>query len=249
MTNLSDRRYHPEWLTTVPIAHRGLHGDGRPENSLPAFEAAAAAGFAIELDVRLTADRRLVVIHEPDTGRMTGRKLRISDTSYAELTQMKLAGSEHTVPLFSDVLAMVAGRVPILIEVKTGSDPRLLGPVLCRILAGYGGEVAVASFDPRVVGWLRQHAPNIPRGQHAGSMPEKRTIPAGLRQLLRIMPLNYLTRPQFIVFDVRDFPDRALAWWAKQLGVPVVLWTIRVDNTLKQARAHGHNIIFEHITP
>jgi glycerophosphoryl diester phosphodiesterase len=138
----------PHWLTHAPIAHRGLHAahDGRPENSLAAFEHACALGFPAELDVRLTRDREVVVFHDRALRRLTGAAGRVEDRTLAEIRGLRLHGSREPVPLLREVLDLVHGRVPLLVELK----PTLLWPALERAatqaLNGYAGEVAVQTF-------------------------------------------------------------------------------------------------------
>ncbi len=242
------RSYNPIWLQTQPIAHRGLHGLDVPEDSLAACLAAADAGYAIELDVRLTSDNQIIVNHDTTTGRLSGTNRKIKHATAAELTAMPLAGTGQTIPLLSDVLEAVAGRVPIDIEIKHSISPRIIGPKLLDLLANYPGEVVVDSFDPRIVHWFRRHAPNLPCGQIAGSLPEK-SAPRWTTALLRAMLLNFWTRPQFIKFDVRDYPNRMLSFWQQRLHVPVILWTVRTPDQLALARRDNHNVVFEHLHP
>jgi len=219
------RSYNPIWVQTLPIAHRGLHGPGAPENSLAAFAAAATAGYAIELDVHLL-NGQLVVAHDaPD------------------------AKTAAALPTLTEVLKIVAGRVPIDIEIKWPSTIAELGPVLLALLENHPGEIVVTSFDPRILIWLKRHAPQLPRGQLASSLPNKPRWPRILRFLLRSMPLNLLARPQFIVYDQRDYPSRTLSFWQHHLKIPVVLGTITTEQQLATARRYGCNVIFDHIRP
>jgi len=240
--------YNPIWITTRPIAHRGLHGPGVPEDSQAAFGAAAAAGYAIELDIRMTADNQLIVNHDPTTGRLSGTNTSIKTTSAAELASLRLSGTAQSIPLLDDVLKLINGRVPLAIEIKHSIPPRAIGPLLMELLNTYPGEVSVASFDPRIVAWFRLHAPHIPRGQIASSLPEK-SQPRWIRHIFRAMPLNFWSRPQFIAFDIRDYPNRALSFWQRRLHAPVVLWTVENDEQLATARQAGCNVVFEHIRP
>lgn len=227
------------WLTSQPIAHRGLHNGAVAENSLAAFEAAAQAGYAIELDVRVSADRQLVVIHDPTTGRVLPFDKEVGRTAAAELAPL---------PLLAEVLATVQGRVPILIEIKNGPLSLAAGPLVMAALKTYSGEVAVASFDPRIVNWFRRHAPHIPRGQLVSRLPET-AQPQLLKWLLRTMVSNWVTRPDFVAYDVRDLPSRNLAWWRRQRQMPVVLWSIDTPERLKQAQDYRANVIFEKVRP
>lgn len=218
-----------------------------PENSLAAFETAAAAGYAIEFDVTLSADGRLVVSHDPTTGRMAGADIRVARSRGVDLAALKL-GDGQTMPLLEDVLSLVAGRTPLLIEIKKGQRPATAGRALLAALDGYDGEMAAESFDPRVLAWLHRHAPWIPRVQAASSLPEKR-LPRWIRAMWRGMPLNWWARPQFIAYDLRDYPKPMLRFWKWALGAPVVLWTVDSQDKLRQAQDFGCNVIFEQVRP
>ena len=158
----------PEFLA-VPLAHRALHGPGRAENSLAAVEAAVAAGYGIEIDVQLTADGRAVVFHDEDLARLTEETGAVRARMAAELGRVALKAGGGTIPTLPQVLEAVAGRVPLLIEVKDqdGSmGPRVgeLEQAVAIDLAPYEGPVAVMSFNPYSVDALRHYAPSVPRG-------------------------------------------------------------------------------------
>jgi glycerophosphoryl diester phosphodiesterase len=237
-----------EWLTTTPIAHRGLHDEEYPENSLPAFVAAANSGFALELDLHMSSDGRLVVFHDADLKRMTGQEGFVADVQAAALTQLRLSGTEYVIPLFEEVLELVEGKAPILAEIKAGSSMTRVGPVLRTLIAGYGGPVAVQSFDPRVLLWLKKHAPHVVRGQISGSFEGEQLFPAQ-EFLLRSMLLNVLSRPDFLAFDLRAMPSASVSAWRIILDAPLLLWTIRTPEELVEARKYGANVIFEAMRP
>jgi glycerophosphoryl diester phosphodiesterase len=237
-----------EWLSTVPIAHRGLHDSHLPENSLPAFEAAAAAGFGIELDIHLTADGKLAVFHDDDTSRMTGQAVTVTAATSAELAPLRLGDTGYGIPMLNEVLDTIAGRVPILIEVKTGSAAARICPALLTELMGYSGEFAIQSFDPRIVHWLKKNAAHIPRGQLSGSFA-RGSMSTGRRALLRTMVLNSVTRPHFIGFQIEAMPSAAVTFWRRILRAPLLLWTVRTPDQLLTAQRFHANPIFESVHP
>ena len=156
------------WLTETPVAHRGLHdlGRGRAENTASAFRAALKAGYAIECDVGLSADGVPVVFHDDSLGRLTGVDGPLESRTAAELMALPVLGTRDTVPPLADLLGLVAGKVPLLIELKGGRGRRgRLEPAVARLLAGYRGPVAIQSFDPAMVTWFRRHAPGVLRGR------------------------------------------------------------------------------------
>ena len=242
----------PRWLTGLPVAHRGLHerGAGVPENSLAAFRAAADAGYAMELDVRLSADDTVMVFHDARLDRLAGRPGRVIETAAADLRQMHLHDTAETIPTLADVLATVAGRAPLLIELKNyGNDP--VGPLEAGVvaaLADYRGPVAVQSFAPAVVEWFRRHAPHLPRGQIATKAGELKELDApGQHQLAAWLKAGH-GAPQFVAYDVGYLPS-PLTIRARAEGRPVLSWTVRSAAQWARAKAHADNPIFENWRP
>lgn len=239
----------PAWLTERPIAHRGLHGGSRvPENSRPAFEAAAEAGFPIELDLQLSADDQLVVHHDPKLGRLTGQTGAVRRHSLADLRRMQIAGGPHTIMSFAELLELVDGRVPLLVEIKAGSAKTVRAAGVAAALRGYSGEAAVQSFDPDIVAWFRKNAPGIPRGQLSGSFSGKRKMSAVRRLLLQNFAYNVVTRPDFLGYELAHLSPRRSAW-LRRTGKPLLLWTITSEEQRRRAEQLGDNYIFEGFTP
>ena len=166
---LIGRRNSPglEFLREWSYAHRGLHGDGAPENSMAAFRKALEGGFGAELDVHLMKDGNLAVIHDASLYRTAGVDVRIEDLTAEELSNYHLEGTAERIPLFSDVLAMFDGKAPLIVELKTEENHEKLCQVACELLDHYSGDFCVESFDPRCIIWLRKHRPNYIRGQLA----------------------------------------------------------------------------------
>lgn len=239
----------PAWLRERPIAHRGLHDAARPENSLAAFEAAAAAGHPIELDVHLTADGNAVVFHDDTLDRMTGRPGRVRERSLAELGALRLLGTDEPVPSLEQALERVAGRVPLLVELKSHGRA-MVGPLeraVCRALARFPGEHAVQSFDPWSMLWMRRHAPHLPRGMLSGDMRSE-GLPPHHVVLLESLALAPAVLPDFIGYELRALPHWAPSLW-RRLGRPLLAWTIRDDAALRRARGLVDNVIFENVRP
>src|SRR3954467_15277818 len=148
---IGDRDLRDGWLVRTPIAHRGLHaaGEGRPENSLAAFAHAAALGFPAELDVRLTRDGEVVVFHDRALGRLTGAAGRVEERAAAEVRALRLLGTRERVPLLREVLDLIGGRVPLLIELKAGAPPTALERAGLAALDGYAGGGGGPAFRAR----------------------------------------------------------------------------------------------------
>lgn len=233
------------WL----YAHRGLHDATAPENSMEAFRRAAESGYGIELDVQRTRDDRLVVHHDGNLKRVCGVDKRIRDLTYDELTRVSLPDGSR-VPLFTEVLSLVNGRVPLIVEVKHNGGAVGNAEATLALLRQYKGPYCVESFHPLAVRYFRKRAPEIVRGQLADGRPY-RPGEASLATwfALRSLLVNFLGRPHFIAYSVPE--DRTLAMWLmKRLFKPLLAaWTIRDEATLSRARGVYRYPIFEGFLP
>lgn len=229
------------WLRGVVYAHRGLHGHGRVENSAGAFAAALAAGLGIECDVQRTADGRAAVFHDWELERLTGAAGAVAARTAAELAAVRLRGSDETIPSLRDLLALVAGRAPLLIELKSRRE-RPVSP-LCRAvlrdLEGYRGPHAVMSFDPRVGHWFAGHSPGTVRGLVV-SEANARTFGGLLKRHLAL----WRAAPDFLAYDVRDLPSRFAAA-QRARGLPVLTWTVTTRALRQRATAYADGWIAE----
>lgn len=233
-------------------AHRGLHGDGIPENSLAAFQRAKEAGYGMELDVHLLADGELAVIHDSALHRVTGKQGYIEDLKTADLSEYRLQGTEQTIPGFSEVLKLVDGKVPLVVELKcVNNNYSELCRKACEMLDGYNGSYCVESFDPRCVYWLRKHRPDIIRGQLTENyfvIPDCK-LPWCVKFVMRHQMLNFLTQPDFIAYH---FSDRKTVsnWICKHLwNAQFVTWTLKTKQDYDAAVAEGWLPIFEGFEP
>lgn len=235
------------WLTEFPIAHRGLHGDAVPENSLAAFARAVAAEVPIELDVRITADGAVIVLHDDNLRRMTGLDRAVAAVTAAEVAELRLAATDERIPRLHEVLDLVGGRVPLLLEVKNRAAVGPLEERVAALLQSYRGPIAVQSFNPFSLDWFRRRHPAIVRGQLAGDF--RGVDLAWYRKvLLRNLLFNRWSRPQFISYDVRCLPHAAVTR-ARLRGTAVLAWTVDTADKLSHARRWADNVIFETIRP
>ena len=185
-------------------AHRGLHGDGVPENSLEAFELACKSGYGIELDVQLSRDGEVMVFHDYTLIRMTGCDKKLCELDAEELKKLTLGESEQTIPTFKEVLALVDGRVPLLVELKGEStDVSLCAPV-AEILKGYSGEYCIESFNPMLVREMKKQLPGVFAGQLYTNVVRDKKKASALNILLTCMALNCLARPDFVAYNQLD---------------------------------------------
>lgn len=227
---LRDRRF----------AHRGLHGSGRVENSRAAFRAAIERGDGIECDVQMSVDGTAFVFHDATLDRLTGEHGMLATLPAGSIGRVLLKGTDETIPSLEEMLALVGGRVPLLIEIKA---PEALVGRLClavrRALEGYRGPVAVMSFNPQVGRWFSDHAPRITRGLVITEEGKQ-----GLRGRSERHLALWRARPDFLAYDVRDLPSR-FATAQRERGVPVLTWTVRGAAAEAVASDHADAPIYE----
>jgi glycerophosphoryl diester phosphodiesterase len=229
------------WLTGRDYAHRGLHCGDVPENSLSAFSAAISAGMGIECDVQQTADGRAVVFHDWELDRLTGESGPVAGRGADALSQIALGSGNDRIPRLRDLLGMIHGRVPLLIEIKTRRERRVAALCLAvrRDLEGYSGPVAVMGFDPRVAAWFRRHAPHVVRGLVV-SEEGARTASGSVRRHLAL----WQAKPEFLAYDVRDLPSPFAAAQRKR-GLPLLTWTVRSAALRQRAAEYADSPIVE----
>jgi len=226
-------------LIERPFAHRGVHGPGVPENSRAAFKAAIDRGFGIELDVQASRDGEAMVFHDDDLVRLAGLPAPVCGMVAAELERMRLEGSEERIPSLAGTLELVAGRVPLLIEVKAPARRvAALGRAVARALEDYEGAAAVMSFNPEVGSWFARSAPERLRGLVVSE--EGRPERGRLRRRLSL----WRARPDFLAYDIGDLPSRFAAA-QRARGLPVLTWTVRNPAERDRAALAADQIIFE----
>jgi len=239
-----------DWILNKPIAHRGLHsGDDRiPENSLSAFKEAVRKGFPIELDIHLLKDKQVVVFHDDDLKRVCGASININELTSTEIQAYQLFTSNEKIPLLKEVLELVNGQVPLLIEIKGSKLNQVIHEPLISLLNAYEGEIAIQSFDPSLLKWFVSNAPHIFRGQLSGSY-EDEDIEPSLKDSYRNYMFNHLSKPDFIAHEAADLARNAKVQEFKKQGVPVLAWTIRSKSQIKVVSSYCDNIIFEDFLP
>ena len=214
------------WAGTA-FAHRGLHSEGVSENSPEAFSAACSAGTGIELDVQLSKDGVVVVFHDDTLERMTGDPRRVDAVDLAELKSLRLKDG-GTIPTFEEVLALVNGRVPLLVEIKTGRRNAQLCADVARQLRAYSGRFLVESFNPLILRWFRRNVPEFIRGQLVGARAAYLVSQGPFKaQLLSTLSLNFLARPDFVAYDATVAHFTAPRVQRALFNTPMAAWTIR----------------------
>ena len=229
------------WLGAFAYAHRGLHDATRVENSPSAFRAAIAAGLGIECDVQASADGQAMVFHDWELDRLTAERGPLRARSAEALGRLALAGGEDRIWTLGELLAEIAGAVPLLVEIKSRRQVPI-APLCLAVraaLTGYGGRAAVMSFDPRVVRWFRRSAPALVRGLVVTEEGQR-----GLRGRCRRHLALWHARAEFLAYDVRDLPSRFAAA-QRARGLPLLTWTVRTPALRERARLHADAPIAE----
>jgi len=234
------------WLCNKYIAHRGLHDDLAPENSLASYKNAIDKNYAIEIDVRPLSDGTVVVFHDETLGRMTGADGFISNFSYDDIKDLRLLKTQEKIPTLEEVLNFVDGKTPILIEIKN------MGKVgfeknVWKILSKYKGEYAIQSFNPYSLEWFKINAPQVKRGQLSSFFKGENSINFAKRFALKRMLLNKkVSEPNFIGYQAENLPNRFVK---KYKELPVLAWCVRSEEMFEKMKKVADNIIFENIDP
>ncbi len=227
------------WLTARPIAHRGLHDGNKAvwENTLSAFSRAIVANYAIECDVHLSSDGVPVVFHDADLERLTSEKGMVHDRTAVQLSKIKIGGTQDRIPLLSQMLALVDGKVPLVIELKgdPGHDDGLVAAV-ARELSGYNGQAAIMSFEHPHLRRCAKEAPGIPAGLTAEGVHDP-DIEAHFSMLAHGI--------SFVSYNVYHLPNRFVTFVRERLSLPVITWTVRNEDTLKKTYQHADQATFE----
>ena len=248
------RKGHPglKDLEGWNYAHRGLHGDGIPENSMAAFRASLAHGYGIELDVHLLADGNLAVIHDSLLNRTTGQAGRVEDLKTEDLKNYHLEGTGETIPEFMDVLTLYNGKAPLIVELKpVDGNHAALTEAVCRMMDTYKGPYCLESFDPRCVAWLYKNRPDIIRGQLTENFfKSKSDLPDYLKFALQHCLTNIMCVPDFVAYKFADRNDTISVRLCKKIWkAKTVTWTLKTKEEYDTAVKEGWIPIFENFIP
>jgi len=245
----------PAWLTARPVAHRGLHDASRGiiENMPAAARAAVAGNFAIECDIQLSADGEAMVHHDAMLDRLTEASGRLADRTAAELKSVSFKATAERIMTLADLCDLVAGRVPLVIEVKSSFDgDRKLVKRMAEVLSSYSGPAVGMSFDPDQVMALRELIPSRPRGivaeRHYTAEDWPAASAAQRREMTHLRHF-FRTRPDFVAYDVNELPSFA-PWLARTIfRCPLLTWTVRTPAQRARAGQHADQMIFEGFVP
>lgn len=233
------------WLCTRPVAHRGLHTDDKPENSLAAFVNACEYGFPIETDVQSIDDGTVIVFHDDNISRMTSHDGYVSNLTSDKLNELRLAGTDEKIPTFEQLLETVNGKVPLLIEIKNEGKVGFLEQKVIDMLSSYNGDFAVQSFNPYSMEYFKKNASGIIRGQLSMIMTKNNMSGAFKRFMFNSLKIAKISSPDFISYNAPDLPNKKVA----KLNIPTLAWTVRSNTEMEKVSPYCDNIIFENFIP
>lgn len=237
------------WIRQNDIAHRGYYTKDQtiPENSISAFQHAMIYGYSIELDVNVTKDGVVVAFHDHNLERVFNDDRKLSEVTYDEIRYKTLFDTSEYIPTLKEVLNVVKGRVPLLIELKPKGDVIKLCESFFKDIHDYQGKYAIFSFHPKVVYWFKKHHPEVIRGQISEYFKHDRMNPI-FKHLMKTMAFNRFTRPDFISYGIYDLPNRYVDKLMKK-GMTIISYAARSQEDLDRIRARYHNAVFEHFCP
>lgn len=222
------------------IAHRGIHDNKNIyENTLESFELAIKKGYIIELDIRITKDKQIVVFHDNNTKRITKQNNIVEESTYQELNNQNII---H-IPLLSEVLELVSGKVPLLIELKQTNKVGELENLFMKIMKKYKGKYAIQSFNPNVLYWFKRNYPKVLRGQLA-SKYNKQKISTIKKAILSNMLLNIFTKPNFISYKYNELSVSKINKYKKK-NIHLIGWTITNEREFNHYKQYYDNLICE----
>lgn len=230
------------------FAHRGFHNKNvkRPENSMSAFKMAVELGYGIELDVQLTKDNQVVVFHDYNLKRMCGVEKEVSECMYEELATYTLLNSGESIPLLQDVLTLVDGKVPLLVELKCKNAKDKIAQEADRLLRTYKGSYYIESFHPVALRWYKKNRPDIIRGQLAECYSTQKKVEHNIVFFLQQhLVFNFICRPDFISYNWHHKKELSLNICKYVFGSPTAAWTVRSEEELIKCEASFDAIIFE----
>lgn len=249
------RRDHDAWntLRKFRYAHRGLHnsGQGVPENSMLAFRLAAERGYGVELDIHLTRDGRLAVIHDDSLLRTAGVDVKASSLTADELGQYRLEGTDEKIPFLEEVLPLFEGKAPLIVELKVEKNAAALAGAACELLDRFDVDYCIESFHPQAIIWLKKNRPEVCRGQLSQNFLADK--PTGMGKaadfVMTHLLSSFLSVPDFIAYNHKQRDRFNLKVARKVWGVQEVSWTIRTPEDMAACEADGCLSIFENFTP
>ncbi|MBN2794811.1 MAG: glycerophosphodiester phosphodiesterase [Clostridia bacterium] len=237
----------PEWMYQYPIAHRGYFDADAPENSLKAFQQAIDCNFAIELDVQMLKDGTLIVFHDKVLNRMTKQDGFVKEQNYSDIKDLTLMETSEKIPTFEEVLNLIKGQVPLMVEFKNESHQTFVEKKSYELLKNYKGDYIIQSFNPMSLLWFKRNASHIVRGQ-LSCRHEKQQMNILLKFIMRNVLTNWMTQPHFVIYDIHAL-DSPIIKWLKWLKKPLFSYTAKTKEEFLFARNQGIPAVFEQFDP
>lgn len=226
------------FLKSNLIAHRGLHNKDIPENSIKAFENAIKKGYIIELDIHLLKDNTIVVFHDDNLFRMTNKNIELKNVAYEEIKNIKLNNTKYTIPTLKEVLKLVDGKVPLIIELKYDRKTGLLEQELVKLLDNYKGKFCIKSFSPLIINWFKKHRPNYIRGLLINYRKKNLFDKIALSKFI-----TWLCKPDFISCSYKLHNNKKIKKYMQKK--PVLAWTIKNDKNFQLYKDKFYNLIID----
>lgn len=238
------------WLKNDYIAHRGLYKENGsiPENSMKAFEAALSHGFSIECDVNVTKDGEVVVFHDINLKRLTGLNKNLSQVTYDALKDLTLLISDQKIPTLKELLSLVKGQVPLLIELKPLGNIKMLCEKVMDNLKDYQGKYAIFSFHPAAVLWFKKHHPEVIRGQISAFFDDHEHMKKPMKILMKRLFFNRFTKPDFVSYYIHNLPNKYVDKQKKK-GITVISYAAKSQKEFDFVKSLYDNVVFEYFIP
>ncbi|MBU1093488.1 MAG: glycerophosphodiester phosphodiesterase [Firmicutes bacterium] len=238
------------WIQNNLIAHRGLHSKDQsiPENSFASFQKALDSGYSIELDLNVLKDGTILAFHDYHFKRLCDDPRELRDVTYDECKDLTLLNTPQKILKFDDVLKLVDGKVPLLIELKPHGDVIFLCESFMKIIKNYHGKWAVFSFHPKVVSWFKKNHPEVIRGQISEYFKKDKEMSFLTKFMMKRMLFNRLTKPDFVSYGIHDMPNKYLDRLMKK-GITVISYAARSQAEFDFVKSHYHNTVFEFFEP
>ncbi|PAT01355.1 hypothetical protein CI105_07190 [Candidatus Izimaplasma bacterium ZiA1] len=234
-----------KWIKQGKFAHRGLHDEKLPENSLGAFKNAISHNYDIELDIRMTQDNQIVVVHDSNLKRLCNKNVIIEKTKYSEIKKLTLLETDEKIPLLTDVLDILPRSTNLLIELKSSKKYKVMINKLIDIMGSYSNKYAIHSFDPRILIRFKKVNPLIIRGQISKKYS---CIKLVYGPLLTHLAFNIFSRPDFINYNIKNLPKKQLDR-LKNKGILILSYTARTEHEYSFVKDRYDNAVFEKIRP
>ena len=238
------------WIKEKLIAHRGFHSKDKtiPENSLKAFELAIEKDYGIEMDINVLRDGTVVVFHDINLNRLVGSDKNLSDLNYEDIKGFKLLNTNEKIPTLKEVLELVNGKVPLLIELKPLGNNKLLCEKFMETIENYNGLYAIHSFNPGTVYWFKKYHPEVIRGQITEFFKNDLKMKKTTKYLMKTMFFNRITKPDFINYGIVDLPNKYCDRLYKK-GLCIISYASQSQEQFDMVKKHYDNSVFEYFIP